>query len=222
MTPASLSPSARSTIQRNRERAKTDRAELYAILDDGLVCHLGFWTDDAPRVLPQGYGRIGDTLYLHGSTGALGLRTASDEAEVAVCVTLVDGIVYARSLFHHSINYRSAVIHGRARGVSDPSEKSAGLRAITEHLSPGSWEHARQPNKRELAATALVALDLWEAAVKVRSGGPSDDEEDIAAGTAWAGVLPLRTSWGEAAPCPLLPAGFPTPEHVTGRRAPQG
>jgi uncharacterized protein len=215
-----LSPSARSTIQRNRQRARTDRAELHAILDAGLVCHLGFRIDDSPRVLPQGYGRIGETLYLHGSTGALGLRTASDGAEVSVCVTLVDGIVYARSTFHHSINYRSAVIHGRARGVSDPGEKWAGLRAITEHLAPGSWEHARQPNKRELAATALVALDLWESAVKVRSGDPNDDEDDVAAGVAWAGVLPLRTAWGDAIPCPLLPDDFRTPEHVLTRPAP--
>lgn len=220
MTPTALSPSARSTIQRNRERARTDRADLHAILDAGLVCHLALWIDDSPRVLPLGYGRIGEALYLHGSTGALGLRTASDEAEVAVSVTLVDGIVYARSTFHHSINYRSAIIHGRARGVSDPTEKWAGLRAITEHLAPGSWEHARQPNKREMAATALVALDLGEAAVKVRSGNANDDAEDVAAGTAWAGVLPLRTTWGEAVPCPLLPDGFATPEHVAARPAP--
>lgn len=216
----SLSPSARSTIRRNQQRARTDRAELHAILDAGLVCHLGFWIDGSPRVLPMGYGRIAETLYLHGSTGALGLRTASDGAEVAVCVTLVDGIVYARSTFHHSINYRSAVIHGRARGVSDPTEMRAGLRAITEHLAPGSWEHARQPNKRELAATTLVALDLGEAAVKVRSGNPSDDAEDVAAGAAWAGVLPLQTKWGEAIPCPLLPDGFPTPEYVATRPTP--
>lgn len=216
----SLSPSARSTVRRNRERARSDRAELHAILDAGLVCHLGFWIGDSPRVLPLGYGRIGEMLYLHGSTGALGLRTASDGAEVAVCVTHVDGIVYARSTFHHSINYRSAVIHGRARGVSDPTEKWAGLRAITEHLAPGSWEHARQPNKRELAGTALVALSLSESAVKVRAGDPNDDAQDVAAGTAWAGVLPLRTTWGDPVPCPLLPAGFRTPGHVLARPAP--
>jgi uncharacterized protein len=217
VTPLPLSSSARSTIQRHRERARTDRADLHAILDAALVCHLGIWIDGSPRVLPMTYGRVAETLFLHGSTGAGSLRNASDEAEACVCVTLVDGVVYARSVFHHSINYRSAVIHGRMRGVSDPAEKWTGLRAITEHVAPGSWEHARQPTKRELASTAVVALDLREAAVKVRAGNPADDEEDVTAGAAWAGVLPLRTSWGEAIPCPLLPAEFPVPPHVATR-----
>jgi nitroimidazol reductase NimA-like FMN-containing flavoprotein (pyridoxamine 5'-phosphate oxidase superfamily) len=168
----------------------------------------------------MGYGRSGEALFLHGSTGALGLRTAAGEAEVCVCVTHVDGIVYARSVFHHSINYRSAMIHGKARDVADPEEKLTGLRVLTEHLAPGSWTHTRQPSKRELAATALVSLDLTEAAVKLRSGDPVDDEADVDAGTSWAGVLPLRTTWGEPEPCPLLPADFAVPAHVANRPLP--
>jgi nitroimidazol reductase NimA-like FMN-containing flavoprotein (pyridoxamine 5'-phosphate oxidase superfamily) len=215
-----LSPTPRSTIRRNRDRGRTDRAELHAVLDAGLICHFAVQIDGAPRVLPMGYGRIGETLFLHGSTGARPLRSALEGVDACACVTLVDGIVYGRSMMHLSMNYRSAVIHGRTRAVTDPDERWAGLRAITDHLAPGSWEHARQPTKQELAATALVAIDLWEASVKVRTGPPVDDDEDVAAATAWAGVLPLRTSWGEPEPCPLLPADFPAPEHVTVRKAP--
>jgi uncharacterized protein len=218
VTHTELSPTPRSTLQRRKERARGDRDELHAILDAGLICHLGMQIDGAPRVLPTGYGRIGDTLYLHGSTGARSLREAIEGAEVCVAVTLVDGIVYARSTMHHSMNYRSAVIHGQARGLTSADEKWQALRAVSEQLAPGSWEHARQPNRRELAATAVVALDLTEASVKVRTGTPGDDEEDVTANIAWAGVLPLHTRWGEPEPCPLLPTDFPAPAHVTSRR----
>jgi nitroimidazol reductase NimA-like FMN-containing flavoprotein (pyridoxamine 5'-phosphate oxidase superfamily) len=216
-----LSPTERSTVRRGVTRARTDRAELYAILDAGLVCHLGVSVDGAPRVLPTGYGRDGDTLYLHGSTGAASLREGGAGAQVCVAVTLLDGLVYGRSVFHHSMNYRSAVVHGRAVPVTDPDRKVAGLRALVEHLTPGSWAHARPPTRKELAATAVLALDLAEAAVKVRSGPPADDEEDVLGGEAWAGVLPLRAYWGAPEPCPLLPdAVAPAPPHVTGRPAP--
>ncbi|SDC63261.1 hypothetical protein SAMN05216174_103217 [Actinokineospora iranica] len=212
----SLSPTDRSTIRRGAKRAVTDRAALWAILDAGLVCHLSTVVDGAPLVLPTGYGRDGDTLYLHGSTGALSLRTAAEGVEVCVAVTLLDGVVYARSVFHHSMNYRSAVIHGSARPVVEPSAKLRALRVLTEHMAPGSWEHAREPNAKELAATAVLAVDLAEAAVKVRTGGPVDDAEDVAANTAWAGVLPVRTVWGAPSPDDAL-AGAPVPEHVTRR-----
>ncbi|QUH06380.1 pyridoxamine 5'-phosphate oxidase family protein [Saccharopolyspora erythraea] len=207
-------------MQRGRDRARTDRAELHAVLDAGLVCHLGVVVDGAPRVLPTGYGRIGDTLYLHGSTGARSLREAAEDAEVCVAVTHVDGVVYSRSVFHFSVNYRSAVIHGRARLVTDPDERLAGLRAITEHLAPGSWEHSREPDKKELAKTAVVALSLDEAAVKIRSGGANDDAEDIEANSAWAGVLPLRAQWGEPEPNHDLPGDFAVPDHVANRKMP--
>jgi nitroimidazol reductase NimA-like FMN-containing flavoprotein (pyridoxamine 5'-phosphate oxidase superfamily) len=212
-----LSPTPRSTIRRGAKRARTDRAELYAVLDAGMICHLGVVLGGAPVVLPTGYGRLGETIYLHGSTGAATLRAAAQGESICVSVTHVDGIVHARAVFHFSMNYRSAVVHGVPRLVTDADERLAGLRAITENMSPGSWDHAREPNRKELAATAVLALDLAEASVKVRTGPPADDDEDVAAGGVWAGVLPVRTVFGTPEPCPLLPADVPVPGHVTGR-----
>ncbi|GAB3685664.1 pyridoxamine 5'-phosphate oxidase family protein [Saccharopolyspora tripterygii] len=209
-----LSPTDRSTVRRSAKRARSDRADLHATLDAGLICHLALVVDGAPLVLPTCYGRRGDTLYLHGSTGARSLREAD---EVCVSVTRVDGIVYSRSMMHHSINYRSAVIHGRVRQVEDPDERWEGLRLVTEQLAPGSWDYARQPNKKELAATAVLALDLTEAAVKIRAGDPGDDEEDIEANEVWAGVLPLHQTWGTPVPSTDLIAELPVPEHVLRR-----
>ena len=211
----SLSPTRRSTPTRLRERASTDRADLYAVLDEGLVCHVGVVRDGAPVVLPTGYGRIDDTVYVHGSTGAGWLRVA-DGAPVCLTVTHVDGVVYARSVFHHSMNYRSAVVHGPARVVTDPAERMAGLRAIAEQLSPGSWEHAREPNAREMAATVVIALDLAEASVKMRSGPPGDEDFDIDEGGRWAGVLPVVTTFGDPEPDPTLDE-VTTPAHVRNR-----
>ncbi len=220
MTPAPLSPTPRSTVRRLAERGRTDRAELYAVLDEALICHLGVVVDGAPRVLPTGYGRDGDTLYLHGSTGASSLRAAAS-VPVCVTVTLLDGIIYARSVFHHSMNYRSAVVHGDGREVTDADERLRALQAIVDHLAPGSWTHARRPTRKELAATAVLALDLAEASVKVRTGPPKDDEPDIAEGGRWAGVLPVRAGFGRPEPCELLgPADATPPPHVAGRRLP--
>ncbi|MCS7480202.1 pyridoxamine 5'-phosphate oxidase family protein [Umezawaea endophytica] len=213
-----LSPTPRSTIKRGKKRAVTERSALHEVLDAGLVCHLAVVVDGAPVVLPTGYGRDGDTLYLHGSTGARTLREAEGGVPVSVAVTLLDGIVYARSLFNHSMNYRCAVVHGTAVPVLDPETKTHALKVLTEHLSPGSWDYARQPTARELAATAVLALDLTEASVKIRSGPPGDDDEDVAESTAWAGVLPIRTSYGEPEPCPRLTGDTALPEHVSGRR----
>jgi uncharacterized protein len=211
-----LSSTSRSTPTRLRERARADRADLYAVLDAGMVCHVGVVRDGAPVVLPTGYGRIDDTVYVHGSTGAGWLRIA-DGAPICLTVTHLDGVVYARSVFHHSMNYRSAVVHGAARLVTDPDERWAALRAVVEQLSPGSWEHARLPDARELAATSVVALDLAEASVKVRTGPPGDDAADIAAGGRWAGVLPVHTVFGEPQPDPTLDGTAPDPEHVRAR-----
>ena len=215
---ASLSTTPRSTITRIRERARTDRTDLYAVLDAGLVCHLGIVRDGAPVIIPTGYGRIEDTLYLHGSTGA-GYTRGIDGAPVCVTVTHLDGIVYARSVFHHSMNYRSAVVHGAARLVTDPDERTAGLRAIVEHLAPGSWEHARRPDRRELAATAVFALSLTEASVKVRAEQVGDDEDDLGDLDRWAGVLPVHTVFGAPEPSPTVPSDMSVPAHVTDRRA---
>ena len=220
--PLSLSPTPRSTVRRGARRARSDRSDLYAVLDAGLVGHLGVVVDGAPVVLPTGYGRRGDTLYLHGSTGAGTLRAAAAGSPVAFTVTHVDGVVYARSSFHHSMNYRCAVVHGVARVVTDPDERLAGLAALTEQLAPGSWTATRQPDGKELAATAVLALDLTEASAKVRTGPPGDDERDVAADSGpapvWAGVLPVHTVVGEPEPCPLLPTGVPVPPRVRERR----
>jgi nitroimidazol reductase NimA-like FMN-containing flavoprotein (pyridoxamine 5'-phosphate oxidase superfamily) len=216
VTTTALSSTPRSTPTRLRERARADRTDLYAVLDAGLVCHVGLVRDGAPVVLPTGYGRVDDVLYVHGSTGAGWLRVL-DGAPVCVTVTHVDGVVYARSAFHHSMNYRSAVVHAAARLVTDPDERLAALRAVTEHLAPGSWDYTRRPTAKEMVATGVFAVDLAEAAVKVRTGPPGDDEEDIATGL-WAGVLPVRTSFGEPLTAPDVTGGTATPEHVTARR----
>ena len=184
------------------------------MLDAGLVCHLGLVRDGAPVVLPTGYGRIDDTVYVHGSTGAGYLRIA-DGAPVCLTVTHLDGIVYARSVFHHSMNYRSAVVHGPARLVTDPEERWRGCTPSSSSSPPAPGTHAREPDRQELAATAVFAVDLAEASVKVRTGPPGDDDEDIAAGGRWAGVLPVRTC--SARPSPTR-RSRPTPRpHRTSR-----
>ncbi len=217
----SLSPTARSYVRRGAKRARSDRADLHAVLDAGLVGHLGVVLDGAPVVLPTGYGRRGDTLYLHGSTGAATLRAVGSGMPVCFTVTHLDGVVYARSAFHHSVNYRCAVVHGTARLVADPEERLLGLEALTEHLAPGSWTATRLPDRRELAATAVLALDLTEASVKVRTGPPGDDDRDLqvqdGAAPVWAGVLPLRMAAGEPEPCPLLPTDVAVPPRVRER-----
>lgn len=215
-----LSPTPRSTLRRHRERARHDPAELYALLDSVLICHLGLVVDGAPVVLPTGFGRDGGTLYLHGSSGAASLLAAARGAAVCVTVSRLDGVVYARSAFHHSMNYASAVIHGTAVRVTDPEQVLHGLQVLVEHLAPGSWAHSRRPTRKELAATTVLSLPLDEASVKVRSGPPVDDEPDVEANLAWAGVLPLQTGWGAPRPCPRLPADTPVPPHVAGRPAP--
>ncbi len=210
--PNELGATERTRVRREAALASTDRADLEAILDSALVCHLGVVLDGTPAVFPTGFGRDGNTLYVHGSFAARSLREASTTT-VCVCVTLVDGIVYARSLFHHTMNYRSAMIYGVARLVSEPEEKLHGLRVLSEHLAPGQWAYARRPTPKELAATRVLALPLTEASVKVRSGPPQDEEADHGL-PIWAGVLPLRWELGTPEPCPRLPAGTALPAHV--------
>ena len=172
-----LSTTDRTTLGRLRERGLADRAALYDVLDAGLICHLGVVIDGTPVVLPTGYGRIEEILYLHGSSANRSLA-AADGAEVCVTVTLLDGLVCARSVFHNSMNYRSAVIYGTARLVTDDAERRAAVEAITEHLIPGRWDNSRQPSRKEMAATSVLALPLGEASVKARAGWPKDDDED--------------------------------------------
>jgi len=207
-----LSATPRTTLHRLRERGQTDRPALYAVLDAGLICHLGVIIDGVPVVLPTGYGRIGDTLYLHGSSANRSML-AADGQEICVTVTLLDGLVCARAIFHHSMNYRSAVVIGPARVVTDGDERLAALRAVTEQLAPGRWEHARPPTRKELAATAVIALPLAQASVKVRSGPPKDDPEDYESGI-WAGVIPAALMYGPAEPDPALDQAIGIPEHI--------
>jgi uncharacterized protein len=210
-----LSPTERTRVRRHSERAQTERAELFAVLDAGMICHLGVIMNGSPVVLPTAYGRIGDTLYLHGSSANRSMH-AADGHEVCVTVTHVDGLVCARAAFTHSVNYRSAVVFGTARIVTDEAERLAGLRAVTEHLIPGRWDAVRAPTRKELAATSVLALPLAEASVKVRTGPPKDEPEDLDAGI-WAGVLPLGVAFGEPVADPELPAGIGAPDHIHAR-----
>ena len=189
-------PTERSEVKRLPKRAVYDRDLVYSILDAGYVCHVGFAVDGQPYAIPTGYARAGDRVYIHGSPASRMLRAIEQGAEVCLTVTLLDGFVLARSAFHHSMNYRSVAVFGRARLVTDPGEKLEALRAVVEHVWPGRWAEVRQPNERELNATSVVALPLDEASAKVRTGPPLDDEADYAL-PVWAGVVPVRMELGE-------------------------
>jgi uncharacterized protein len=215
-----LSSTERTRLRRLRERGRTDRRDLYAVLDAGFICHLGVVVNGAPVVLPTGYGRSGDTLYLHGST-ANGAFAAAEGNQVSVVVTHLDGVVLARSVFHHSMNYRSAVIFGTAHLVSDEPGRLAALRAVAEQIAPGQWATARGPSRKELAATTVLAVSLAEASVKVREGGPGDEPEDYELDV-WAGVVPARTVFGPPEPDPALRTGIEVPSHVRAMVAPAG
>jgi uncharacterized protein len=208
-----LSATERTRHRRLREQGRADRAALEAILRAGIVCHLGVIVDGYPMVVPTGYGFTADTLYLHGSVASRSLIGAPDQT-ICVTVTHLDGIVLARSVFEHVVNYRSAVIYGVPRVVTDPEEKLTGLRCLAEHIAPGQWDYARQPSRKELAATSLLALPLDEASVKVRSGPPDDGDSPDAALGLWAGVVPLTTVAGGPEPDPALPAGTELPAHI--------
>ncbi|MFY9934443.1 MAG: pyridoxamine 5'-phosphate oxidase family protein, partial [Streptosporangiaceae bacterium] len=208
-----LPVTGRTRHRRLREQGSTSRRDLEEILRAGVVCHLGVLVDGYPMVVPTVYGLDGDTVYLHGSVASRSLVSAP-EATVCVTVTHVDGLVLARSVFEHAVNYRSAMIFGTPRLVTGPGEKLAGLRALSEHIVPGQWDYARRPSKKELAATSLLALSLDEASVKIRTGPPDDGDSPDAALPVWAGVLPLAAAWQTPQPDPVLPAGIPLPPHI--------
>jgi uncharacterized protein len=210
-----LSTTERTRLRRHSERAQTSRADLLAVLDAGMICHLGVVVDGSPVVLPTAYGRIGDTLYLHGSSANRSLHAAGGH-EVCITVTHFDGLVCARAAFTHSVNYRSAVVFGTARIVADETERLTGLRAVTEQLIPGRWDTLRPPTRKELAATMVLAVPLAEASVKVRTGPPKDEPADLDSGV-WAGVLPLSMTFGEPEPDAGLPPGISTPDHIRAR-----
>jgi nitroimidazol reductase NimA-like FMN-containing flavoprotein (pyridoxamine 5'-phosphate oxidase superfamily) len=217
VTTRALSSTQRSTPRRGTNRARFDRADLHAVLDAGLVCHLALTMPDGPIVVPTTYGRDGDTLYVHGSTGAASLRAGASGVPVCVAVTLLDGVVYGRSVFHNSVNYRSAIVHATATAVLDDATKRHALRVLVEHVAPGSWDYARPPTAKELAATAVLAVDLAEASVKVRTGGPGDEPDDIADFPGWAGSLPLQRFWGQARDADDLRTQVAVPDHVRNR-----
>jgi uncharacterized protein len=203
----------RTQVKRLPKRGRYDEETVFAILDEGFVCHVGFSVDGQPYVIPTNYGRSGHTLYLHGSAASRMLKTLSGGVPVCVTVTHVDGLVLARSAFHHSVNYRSVVILGTARLVEDPAEKMEALRVFTEHVMKGRWDDVRQPAEQELKATIVLALPLEEVSAKVRTGGPIDDEPDYAL-PVWAGVLPLKTVAKTPEPDALRKNDPPVPEYL--------
>jgi nitroimidazol reductase NimA-like FMN-containing flavoprotein (pyridoxamine 5'-phosphate oxidase superfamily) len=208
-----FTPTERTQVKRLPKRGKYDRETVYGILDAGFVCHVGFCVDGQPYVIPTNYGRSGDTVYLHGSAASRMLRTLSQGVPVSVTVTLVDGLVLARSAFHHSVNYRSVVILGMARLVEDPAEKMEALRIFTEHVLKGRWDDVRHPTEQELKATTVLALSLEEVSAKVRTGGPVDDEADYNL-PVWAGVLPLETVPKEPIADPQRKSDRPLPMYL--------
>ncbi len=189
-------PTARTRVVREADRAVYDRETVYRILDEGFLCHAGFVVDGQPFVIPTSYGRKDASLYIHGSAASRMLRQFKEGVPVCITVTLLDGLVLARSVFNHSMNYRSVVILGKATLVDDPEEKLVALRVLSEHILPGRWDDSRQPNERELKATSVLRVPIEEFSAKVRIGPPIDDEEDYAFPT-WAGVIPLEMVAGK-------------------------
>jgi uncharacterized protein len=210
---STFTPTPRTQVKRLPKRGAYDRQTIFRILDEAFVCHVGFVADGQPYVIPTNYGRSGETLYLHGSAASRMLRTLSEGVPVCVTVTLIDGLVLARSAFHHSVNYRSVVILGTARLVEDPAEKMEALRLFTEHIMQGRWDQIRQPNEQEMKGTTVLALPLEEISAKVRTGGPVDDEADYEL-PIWAGVLPLQATPSAPIADARLKAGLAVPQNV--------
>lgn len=212
---ASQMPTARTRVVREAERGVYDRGTVYCILDEGFIGHVGFVVDGQPFVIPTAYGRSGDTLYVHGSAASRMLRNLDQGVPVCLTVTVLDGLVLARSIFNHSMNYRSVVILGTATAVQNPAEKLKALQLLSEHILPGRWADARYPNERELKATLVLRVPIDEFSAKVRQGPPVDDEEDYGFRT-WAGVIPLTMLPGSPIPDPRCDPGIPIPYYVSG------
>lgn len=216
-----LTRTERTAVRRLPKRASYDRGVLNAILDEGLVCHVGFVAAGQPFVIPTTYGRVGDVLYVHGSAASRMLKELKEGIPVCLTVTHLDGLVLARSAFHHSMNYRSAMVLGTAHEVTDPEERWTALRAIVEHVVPGRWAETRQPSANEIRATLVLRLAIDEASAKIRTGPPVDDDADYAL-PVWAGELPIRATFLPAVADPRLPPEIPLPAHVRGYRRPAG
>ena len=206
-------PTPRTRVVREPDRALYDRETAYRILDAGFLCHVGFSIDGQPYVIPTSYGRKDSNLYIHGSAASRMLRQMKDGVPVCVTVTLLDGLVLARSIFNHSMNYRSVVILGKATLVDDPEEKLAALRVLSDHILPGRWDDIRQPNDRELKATSVLRVPIVEFSAKVRTGPPIDDEEDMTFPT-WAGVIPLEMKAGAPINDPKLDQNVQVPPYA--------
>lgn len=218
MSDPGVPPTERTRVRRLPERGTYDRSVIDAIVDEALICHLAWVADDgSPRVIPTIHARVGDTLYVHGSTASRTLRGVRDGRQVCLEITLIDGLVLARSAFHHSMNYRSVVVYGRPREVDDPAEKDLAQRALVDHVVHGRAADARMPNQREFDQTTILAVPLGESSAKVRTGPPKDDDEDLEL-PVWAGVLPLRSVAGAPEPAPDLRPGIGTPGYVTDVR----
>lgn len=209
----SLTQTSRTTLKRLPQRGSHDREVINQILDEGFICHVGFVIDGQPFVIPTGYTRVRDSLVIHGSQASRMLRTVGQGIEVCITVTLIDGLVLARSAFHHSMNYRSVVIFGRATLVNDSETKIAALRALSEHMIPGRWDDVRKPSERELQQTTVLLLPLTEASAKVRTGPPLDDEEDYELDV-WAGVIPLRLVADKPVDDPRLSSNIGVPKYA--------
>jgi nitroimidazol reductase NimA-like FMN-containing flavoprotein (pyridoxamine 5'-phosphate oxidase superfamily) len=208
---------SRVRVRRLPERGAYDRQTIDAILDEALTCHIGFVQDRQPYVIPTILARDGDRLYVHGSAASRMLRVLKGGISICVTVTIHDGLVLARSAFHHSMNYRSVVVLGTASEVLDQTEKLHALEAISEHVTPGRWRDIRLPNARELSQTTILRVGLEEASAKMRSGGPKDDEEDLSL-PVWAGVVPLRLAPGEPVPAEGVPQELAIPDYVRHHR----
>ena len=204
----------RTKLKRLPKRGHFDRETVYAILDEGFICHVGFTVDGQPFVIPTGYARAGDKLYIHGSQASRMLRTLAGGLDACVTVTIVDGLVLARSAFHHSMNYRSVLILGRATLVEDSEEKMTALVALSEHIVRGRWADVREPTDEEMVQTTVLCLPIAEASAKIRTGPPLDDEEDYAL-PIWAGIVPLKLVAGEPIKDPRLPDGIGVPEYAS-------
>jgi nitroimidazol reductase NimA-like FMN-containing flavoprotein (pyridoxamine 5'-phosphate oxidase superfamily) len=218
---AHLAPTPRTRVRRVPKRGLYDRAAIEAILDEALYCHLGFVQADQPYVIPMLHARVGDVVYVHGSAASRAVRTLGGAAPACLTVTLADGVVLARSAFHHSLNYRSVVLLGTMHLVTGRDEQLRALEAFTEQLVPGRWAQVRPPSPQELKGTSVLALPLTEASAKVRTGPPIDDDEDLALDV-WAGVVPLHTVAGAPEPDAHLAPGTPAPEHVADWRPTPG
>jgi len=210
---------SRTNLKRLPKRGHYDRDTVYGILDEGFICHIGFVVDEQPFVIPTGYARVDDNLFIHGSQASRMLRALANGVDACVTVTLVDGLVLARSAFHHSINYRSVVVFGRATLVEDTEEKNSALFAFSEQVIRGRWNDVREPTESELKQTSVLRMSLTEASAKVRSGPPLDDEEDYAMST-WAGVIPLRLVADQPIADPRLPADISAPAYAVAYKRP--